>query len=247
MVKGCTKTFTANHDQKIKNKYASFLGLFKTFVHLLFYFGGRQATGNTFFVCPGSLDARFFRLAVQLHSSPEGGRKTKCRYLPFEIRNNITCRILPSLPADWNAAIFSNPAMAVSGSARTAEGDLNFSLVPAAFFWIWSNFQRRVPLCVFKVFLRRYLKKHPTRLCSYMLVFLSSFWVGFFFFASCVVAKWERLAESGLTAGVGPENGGCYREGMQRARGTLPSCYRRHESKWQIYLCETNELYPKGK
>lgn len=39
--------------------------LFKqTFVRLPFYFGGRQATGNTFFVCPGSLDARLSRLAV---------------------------------------------------------------------------------------------------------------------------------------------------------------------------------------
>lgn len=34
---------------------------------------------------------------------------------------------------------------------------------------------------------------------------------------------------SGLTTGVGPENGGCYRERMQRARRTLPNCYRRHE------------------
>ncbi|CAF92883.1 unnamed protein product, partial [Tetraodon nigroviridis] len=41
----------------------------------------------------------------------------------------------------------------------------------------------------------------------------------------------RRLAVSGLTAGVGPENGGCNRERMQRARRTLPNCYRRHEGR----------------
>lgn len=38
-------------------------------------------------------------------------------------------------------------------------------------------------------------------------------------------------SESGLTTAVGPENGGCDREGMQCSGRTLPNCDRRHESK----------------
>lgn len=43
--------------------------------------------------------------------------------------------------------------------------------------------------------------------------------------------KATHRVESGLTTGGGPENGGCYREGMQRAWRALPNGYRRHESK----------------
>lgn len=51
---------------------------------------------------------------------------------------------------------------------------------------------------------------------------------------------------SGLTTGVGPENGGCYRERMQRARRTLPNCYWRHEGM-QKKLAFTRQVIVFGK
>lgn len=127
--------------------------------------------------------------------------------------------------------------MGMSGAAWRGEGDLNFSFVPTAFL-IWSIVKRRTQLFFelseIKFVVRRYQNRRSyyTPVCSFLFIFFLSFWL-------VEVANWKRLTESGLTTGVGPENGGCYREGMQRAWGTLPNCYRRHESK-RNELFETN-------
>lgn len=126
------------------------------------------------------------------------------------------------------------------GEERRGEGGLNVSLVPKASFDLKQersrscSFTRSVDSksCYSSVFQSG--RDSSTRARS----FCPHFW-GIFLFVLVFSffpgePRWRserRLTESGLTAGVGPENGGCYRKGMQRSRRTLPNCYRRHEGK----------------
>lgn len=200
---------------------------------------------ETLFVYQMCLDAesRVEVAVVELLGRPEeGSLATDCGpplFFKFpKIRNNTTRTNTTLVVHRVEAQLSFHAGLPWPWAAGRGQGPWGgFSLSVCD----WSNFEPRYCLKVVRRY-REEEKEEKKNSCGFFscgflyrvsLAFLPRFF--FFFFSpsnwwiAAVPPEWERLAESPLTAGAAAENGGCDREGMQRAGGTLPSCYRRHE------------------
>lgn len=134
------------------------------------------------------------------------------------------------------------------GMSVAERGGFKCLFRPSSFFWFQVNGateqNRAVFLCTF----------HRYESCCESVKSLQQLYIGglfrfcLYFGSICFswraeVEKWKRLTESGLTAGVSPENGGCYREGMQRFWRTFPNCYRRHEGRPEEIYNTSNVIW----